>query len=148
MDWVYIQNTTYHLSVTSLCSYPKVAPEVKSSILSKHANNWGFCATNSRSARHFFVYLFCVMYHVKNLTSSIHLEYFCRKDCLLLRLWRIFFNWGTVSEIFNKCLNHGLILLSLEMLYATANILNPLPNNFEQRPESMNHNNLWCMFMF
>ena len=43
---------------TSLRSYPKVAPEIKSSTILKHANNWGFCAKNSRLAHHFFVYLF------------------------------------------------------------------------------------------
>ena len=45
-------------SPTSLRSYPKVAPEIKSSTILKHANNWGFCAKNSRLAHHFFVYLF------------------------------------------------------------------------------------------
>jgi len=39
-----------------LCSYPKVAPEIKSSAISKHANNLSFCAKNSRLAHHFFVY--------------------------------------------------------------------------------------------
>ena len=43
---------------SSLRSYPKVAPEIKSSTILKHANNWGFCAKNSRLAHHFFVYLF------------------------------------------------------------------------------------------
>ena len=42
----------------SLRSYPKVAPEIKSSTISKHASNQDFCAKNSRSALHFFVYLF------------------------------------------------------------------------------------------